>query len=97
MIAGVDVGTITGTVLLSVSVGVGVALVGLAVLGWLLRRSRQRAEDRLDLVQSRVLQMAVALSEQTRASGNDARIRLIRAAHAAMSEQEARERRERRS
>ncbi len=93
MIAGIDVETVTGAVVLSVSVGVLVALAGLAVLGVLVQRWRTRAETRLDDVQSRILQMVVALSEQTRADGQDARVRLIRAAHAAMSEQESRGRR----
>lgn len=93
MIAGIDVETVTGTVVLSVSVGVLVALAGLAALGVLVQRWRTWAEARVDDAQSRFFQMAVALSEQTRADGRDARVRLIRAAHAAMSEQESKGRR----
>ncbi len=76
--------------LLAVGTGVLVAIVGLAIVGWLVQRWRQRAEARLDAMSSRVLQLAVALSDQTRADGYEARVRLIRAAHAAMSEQQQR-------
>lgn len=90
MTAAEFVGNLAGLVIVSVVIGVVVALVGVAVLGVLVQRWRTRAEARLDDVQSRVLQMAVELSDQTRAEGQDARVRLIRAAHAAMSEQESR-------
>lgn len=77
-------------VVVAIAAGVLVALVGLAVVGWLVRRWRQRAEARLDDMSSRVLQLAVALSDQTRVEGYEARVRLIRAAHAAMTEQQGR-------
>lgn len=76
-------------VVCSVAAAIAVALAGLAVLGTLVQRSRQRAEARLDGIQRRVLEIAIALSDQTRDEGAQARIRLIRAAHAAMSEQQA--------
>lgn len=81
-----------GLALLAVAIATGVlvALIGLAFVGWLVQRWRQRAEARLDDMSSRVLQLAVALSNQTRAEGYEARVRLIRAAHAAMNEQQQR-------
>lgn len=82
--------TVITTVVLAVAVGVLVALAGLAILGASVQRYRARAEASLDAVQSRVVEMAIALSDQTRAEGYEARLRLIRAARAAMGEQRQR-------
>lgn len=81
-----------GLALVVVAIGTGilVTIVGLAVVGWLIQRWRLRSEARLDAMSNRVLQLAAALSDQTRADGYEARVRLIRAAHAAMSEQQLR-------
>jgi hypothetical protein len=79
-------GLVGSTVIAGILAGVSVALIGLAIVGHIVQRSRQRAEARLDAMQSRVLQLAVTLSDQTRAEGHEARLRLIRAAHAAMQD-----------
>lgn len=72
--------------------GLVVVLADVAIVGYCAWRSRQRAEARLDDISGRVVHLAVALSDQTRAESHEARLRLIRAAHAALSEQQARAR-----
>ena len=83
MVSGVEVPTPPGVVVLVAAL----ALVGLAVVAVLVHRSRRRADARLDDMASSVLHLAVALSEQADESGHEARLQMIRAAHAVMSEQ----------
>lgn len=82
-------GTAANAAVLGLGAGVLVVLVGLTVLGWFVRRSRARAKVRLDEMSGRTLEMAAELSGQLRSDGYDARLRLLRAAHAAMNEQRA--------